>query len=122
MKKKFFYYLKKYKIIFFVITLILALVGSYQFHYHNYTSKWKAVQVIIYSTVKLFAFSPTSAVTNEAPLTYEIAVWMAPAVTMVGFFTLFKKIYETIKFNFFHINKEHILLMVDNEDTVEFIK
>lgn len=122
MKKKFFYYLKKYKIIFFVITLILALVGSYQFHYHNYTSKWKAVQVIIYSTVKLFAFSPTSAVTNEAPLTYEIAVWMAPAVTMVGFFTLFKKIYETIKFNFFHINKEHILLMGDNEDTVEFIK
>lgn len=122
MKKKFFYYLKKFRGVFFLITLILALVGSYQYHYHSYSSPIKAIQVVLYSTVKLFAFAPTSFVTNEAPLVYELAVWLAPAVTMVGFFSLFKKIYQTLKFNVFHIGKKHLLLIGDNERTVEFIK
>lgn len=122
MKKKFFYYLKKFKVVFFLITLALALYGSYQYHYHKYSNPIKAVQVVLYSTVKLFAFSPTSFVTNEAPLAYELAVWLAPAVTMVGFFSLFKRIYQIIKFNIFHIGKKHILLIGDNDKTVEFIK
>lgn len=122
MKQKLFYYFKKIRFILFAIALVIAFIGSYQYHFNEYASPIKGIQVVLYSTVKLFAFSPTSFVTGEAPLLYEIAVWLAPAVTMVGFFSLFQKIYQRIKFGIFHIGKKHILLLGDNDNTVEFIK
>lgn len=121
-KNKLLYHLRKYKIVLFIVALVLSLVGSYQLYYEDYDNIFKTITVIIYSTFKLFAFVPTNGILNEAPLTYELAIWAAPAFTMVGFFFVFNKIFASIKQTIYHLRKKHIVLIGDNEDTINFIK
>lgn len=121
-KNKFLYHIKKYKVVLFVVALVLSLVGSYQLYHGKYDNIFKEITIIVYSTFKLFAFAPTNGILNEAPLTYELAIWAAPAFTMVGFFSVFKKIYNSIKQETYHIRKKHMVLIGDNEDTLDFIK
>ena len=113
---------RKLKVPFFALALILSLVGSYQVYHGRFSNVFKEIIVIIISTFKLFTFSPTNGITNEAPLAYELAIWMAPASTMVGFFSVFSKLYRNIRNSLIHIGKEHLVVMGYNPYSIEFIK
>lgn len=121
-KNKVNYYLNKFKLVLFILALGFSLVGSIQLYYGRYDNILKTITVVLYSTFKLFAFAPTNLITNEAPLTYELAIWIAPAFTMVGFFSVFKKLYQSVRAFIFHMKKDHIVLLGDNEETITFIK
>lgn len=116
------YYLGRFKLVLFVVALTFSLVGSIQIYAGRYENIFKYITVVLYSTFKLFTFSPTNSITNEAPIIYELAIWIAPAFTMVGFFSVFKKIYQSFKSFVFHIGKDHLVLLGDNEETITFIK
>lgn len=103
---KFAAFQRKLKFPLFALALILSIVGSYQVYHGKFSNIFKEIIVIIISTFKLFTFSPTNGITNEAPLAYELAIWMAPASTMVGFFSIFGKLYRNIRNTLIHIGKE----------------
>lgn len=116
------YYLKKHKIFLFVIALFLSLFGSYQVYHGQYSSIAKEILVILYSAFKLFTFSPTKSIMTESPIAYELAVWIAPAFTMVGFFSVFTRIYKSIYNSILHIRKSRYIVIGNNENTISFIK
>lgn len=122
MRQSILYRLKKGKVLLFIIALGLSLSGSYQVYHDQYDTLLKEIMVILYSTFKLFTFSPTSAITNESHLAYELAIWVAPAFTMVGFFTIFERAYKVLAFKVFHWGKDPLVLMGDHEETLVFIK
>lgn len=119
---KFAAFQRKLKFPLFALALILSIVGSYQVYHGKFSNIFKEIIVIIISTFKLFTFSPTNGITNEAPLAYELAIWMAPASTMVGFFSIFGKLYRNIRNTLIHIGKEHLVVMGYNQNSIEFIK
>lgn len=116
------YRLRKLKVLLFIVALVLSVYGSYQVYHGTYDTIFKEIMVIIYSTFKLFTFSPTVGVTNESPLAYELAIWVAPAFTMVGFFSIFRRAHEALKFKLFHLGKKRLVLLGDNRKTKTFIK
>lgn len=70
------------------ILIILSAIGSYQYYTQYvdtivYDRLWSTV---LYSTVKLYAFSPTVSAGAETPLCYEIAKWAAPLCTAYWIF------------------------------------
>ena len=104
------------------MALFFAVVGSYQVFHGAYSHPLKELSVILFSTIKLFSFFPLNPITKEAPLFYEIAIWFAPAVTVVGFFSLFDRIYRTFSHTIYHWNRKHLIVMGSNEDSMKFIK
>lgn len=121
-KNTFFYYLNRYKWFLFLLALFFAVVGSYQVFHGQYTNPLKEAMVVLFSTIKLFSFIPLVPITTESPLFYEIAVWLAPAVTVVGFFSIFDRIYRIFAHTIYHWNRNHLVVMGHNEDTIKFIK
>lgn len=121
-KNKVRYYLKKLIIPFFLLSLALAALGSFQVYHNQYSTIWKEIQVIVYSIFKLFTFFPTVEVTQESPLAYELATWMAPASTMVGFFTVFKKIQQALRLTLMHLGRDHMVIMGANDFAIQFMK
>lgn len=70
------------------VLIILSAIGSYQYYTQYvdtivYDRLWSTV---LYSTVKLYAFSPTVNAGTETPLCYEIAKWAAPLCTAYWIF------------------------------------
>ena len=122
MRSKILYYFKKISTPFFLLSAILSVVGSIQLYGGGYSNVFKEFTVILISVMKLFTFSPTNGLLNEAPLAYELAIWMAPLSTMVGIFSIFDKLYKTISLSLYHVKKEHIVLMGADEDAITFIK
>ncbi len=122
MKSKISHYLKKIRIPFFLVALILSIVGSYQLYHGNYSSWLKEFAVILYSVIKLFTFFPLNGITNEGPLVYEIAIWMAPISTVLGIFSVFEGIYKQIKLAFLHVGRQHLVVMGAGEDAIQFMK
>lgn len=122
MRNKILYYLRKIRTPFFIVSMILSIVGSYQLYSGNYSNVFKEITVIVISTMKLFTFFPTNGLLNEAPLAYELAIWMAPLSTMVGIFSIFDKLYKTVNLSFYHIGRKHLVVMGANEKSITFIK
>lgn len=121
-KNTFVYLIKKLRTPLFLAALFLSLFGSYQVYHGQYQSLGKEIMVIIYSTFQLFAFVPTESVLKESPLSYEIATWLAPTFTMVGFFSVFENIFGYFRQSLHHLGKKHIVLLGDTGDCLEFIK
>lgn len=122
MKSKISHFLKKIRIPFFLLSLILSIVGSYQLYHGKYTNLLKEISVILYSVTKLFTFLPLNGITNEGPLAYEIAIWMAPISTVLGIFSVFKGIYTQIKLAFLHVGRQHLVVMGAGEEAIQFMK
>ena len=121
-KDTLFYYFKKYQFILFLISLGLSLYGSYLVYHGKYPHPLKEVMVILYSTFKLFTFSPTQSITSQSPLVYELAIWLAPTSTVIGFFAMFQKIYLSLKNNLYHLKKSEMIIMGDRASSFAFIK
>jgi len=122
MSKKFNYYIKKLKFPFAMLSFILSVVGSIQVYQGQFNSVLKEVVVIIYSVIKLFTFFPTESVLANSPLAYELATWMAPITTVLGLFSIFTNLYNDSVMAFRHINKDRLIVLGSNKESLTFIK
>lgn len=95
----------------YVIGFVLSVVGSYQVYSSQVTGAWELITNVINSVIKLFVFSPTVAMDKVAPPAYELATWIAPLGTVLGFFQVFEKHFLRLKQWFRHERKKHLLVM-----------
>lgn len=122
MNSKVKYFIKKLKTPFVLLSFILAVVGSYQVYHGKYPSIIKEIIVITYSVFKLFTFFPTRSILESSPLAYELAVWMAPTTTVLGFLSIFRYIYNDVVLSFKHLSKNRLIIVGYNNESITFIK
>ena len=108
--------------IIYLTGFILSFIGSFQVYHGRFNNIIKEISVIIVSVLKLFLFSPTEGFLKPQPLAYELAIWVAPAGTVLATFSVFKKLYTVISLKIRHFNKEHIIVMGLNEYSMMFMK
>lgn len=122
--KKLKYYFKRYQFLLYLIAFIFAVIGSLQMLWPNYANNpVKGFFVILYSVVKLFVFQPLIGFTNpDNTLIYDAAIILAPLGTVVGFFSVFDKLYQMIKLKLTHLNQQHLVVMGTNDYAVQFMK
>lgn len=106
--------------------IILSAIGSYQYYTQYvdtivYDRLWSTV---LYSTVKLYAFSPTVSAGAETPLCYEIAKWAAPLCTAYWIFraleTLLRHRLELFSRHF--RKHKQILVFGYNDESAAYIR
>ena len=105
-----------------LIALVLSLIGSIEIYHGQVDNIFKEISVIAISVIKLFSFFPTAGLLDQKPLSYEIAIWLAPISLAVGIFSVFTPIYKYFRQFFIHLNKDHIILMGNIEDSLIFAR
>jgi len=116
------HYFNKNLWIIYILGFVLSLVGSFQFYHGKYDNILKEISVISVSVLKLFLFVPIEGFTKQNPLTYELAIWIAPISTLLVTFSIFNKFYTAIKLKIAHFSKEHIIVMGYNDCSLSFMK
>ena len=111
MKENKTYYKKKIYHILFIITLICAFQGFYEYYRLKIDDPLKLLSAVVYGTIKVFLFvSPVSS-EEKTNIMYEFAKWMAPILTSTF---VFNKISDTlfhVRNMFFNkLSKNHILV------------
>lgn len=114
--------LRKIKPAIYLLGFTLALVGSIQVYQGQFESKVQEVVVIIYSIIKLFAFSPTESIMGDLPLVYQLAVWVAPFGTILGLMSIFSRAYLNIRRAIKIGKPSPILVLGWTEDSRTYIK
>lgn len=115
-------FFKKIKPIVYILGFVLSVVGSYQVYHGKFSNPLKEFVIIINSIIKLYAFTPTVSVEAPAPIAYQIAIWLAPIGTVMGLFSIFKPLYFKIRRAILSLNKEPLLILGLNDDSINFIK
>lgn len=105
------YYKKKIYHTLFIITLICAFQGFYEYYRLKIDDPLKLLSAVVYGTIKVFLFvSPVSS-EEKTNIMYEFAKWMAPILTSTF---VFNKISDTlfhVRNMFFNkLSKNHILV------------
>ncbi len=116
------HYFNKNLWILYILGFVLSLIGSFQVYHGKYDSILKEISVISVSVLKLFLFVPIEGFTKQNPLTYELAIWIAPISTLLATFSIFNKLYTTIKLKIAHFYKEHIIVMGYNDYGLSFMR
>ena len=111
MKENKTYYKKKIYHALFIITLICAFQGFYEYYRLKIDDPLKLLSAVVYGTIKVFLFvSPVSS-EEKTNIMYEFAKWMAPILTSTF---VFNKISDTlfhVRNMFFNkLSKNHILV------------
>lgn len=106
----------------YVLGFVLSVVGSYQVYSVQVVGAWELITNIINSVIKLFVFSPTISMDKVAPPAYELAIWIAPLGTVLGFFQVFEKHFLRFKQWFRHERKLHLLVMGNKELAEMFLE
>lgn len=58
---------------------------------------WRILSATVNGVIKVFMFFPSLTIFEDTNLFYEIARWLAPMGTLLGFFTLFENFYHRFK-------------------------
>lgn len=108
------------------ILIILSAIGSYQYYTQYvdtivYDRLWSTV---LYSTVKLYAFSPTVSAGAETPLCYEIAKWTAPLCTAYWIFRALEALlrHRIEIFKRLFGKKKQIMIFGYNNESASYIR
>lgn len=75
------YYKKKLSFILLILTILFAVHGLFFYYQSRITRPWQLISAVLYGTLKMFVFVAPLSAEAEAPLTYEIAKWLAPILT-----------------------------------------
>ena len=116
------HYFNKNLWIIYILGFVLSLIGSFQVYHGKYDSILKEISIISVSVLKLFLFVPIEGFTKQNPLTYELAIWIAPISTLLVTFSIFNKLYTAIKLKITHFSKEHIIVMGYNDYSISFMR
>lgn len=86
-------------VLFTVLLAALSLAGCYEYYVYYYpaASGREAAHLystILFSTMKLFTFSPTVSLGADVPLSYEIAKWLAPLCTVYWLFRALESLFR----------------------------
>lgn len=71
-----------------LLALVCALVGSWQLYAPQAEYPELLCSAVLFSTFKLFTFSPTAGPVDMVPTLYLVAMWLAPFCTTVAVFRL----------------------------------
>lgn len=109
------------------LSFLVALVGSFQYYtqvrYVGEVVYNRLLSTVLFSVLKLYAFSPTVSVGVPTPLCYEVAKWLAPLCT--GYWLLraleamLRQRMEMISRRF--RRKDQILVIGYNEESAQFL-
>ena len=109
------------------LSFLVALVGSFQYYtqvrYVGEVVYDRLLSTVLFSVLKLYAFSPTVSVGVPTPLCYEVAKWLAPLCT--GYWLLraleamLRQRMEMISRRF--RRKDQILVIGYNEESAQFL-
>ena len=112
---------------FTALSFLIALAGSFQYYsqvkYAGEVVYDRLLSTVLFSVLKLYAFSPTVSVGVPTPLCYEIAKWLAPLCT--GYWLLraleamLRQRMEMISRRF--RRKDQILVIGYNEESAQFL-
>ena len=116
------HYFNKNLWIIYILGFVLSLIGSFQVYHGKYDSILKEISIISVSVLKLFLFVPIEGFIKQNPLTYELAIWIAPISTLLVTFSIFNKLYTAIKLKISHFSKEHIIVMGYNDYSLSFMR
>lgn len=97
----------------YIVGVVLSVIGSYQVYAPQVQGAWELVTNVLFSVIKLFLFAPTVGMDQVAPPAYELATWIAPLGTVIGFFQVFEK--QLLRFRQWlrHERKAHLLVTGD---------
>ena len=105
-----------------LIGLILAIVGSYQIYAPIQPNPLKLLSNIGYSVIKLFIFVPTYSMEKTGPLAYELAIWVAPISTVLGFLQIFSRSFYRVMLSIFHYRRTFFAVMGANVRSLAFLR
>ncbi|MEA4811735.1 MAG: hypothetical protein VB108_04090 [Anaerolineaceae bacterium] len=98
---------------------VLSFVGTWQ-AYSPQFSGFKLLLVMVYDTLKLFSFAGMIPITTQGPLPYELARWLAPLGTVLGFFAIFDRFIKRFFTFFTRFRRKSYLLLGWNEESKLF--
>ncbi len=75
---------------------ICGAIGSYMY-YKPVLSGYRLVFAVLYSTIKLFIFTPVIPIDADYSVLFEIGKWLAPLATLIGLFSIFGNVFYKIK-------------------------
>lgn len=110
-----------FRLIYFV-GLALAVFGSIQVYSGITEPIGKRISNIMFSTMKLFLFAPTYSIKPSGSLAYELAIWICPIGTVLGFFQVFKPYLVQLRLAFSHWGARPAIVAGANEISLQFIE
>ena len=110
-----------FRLIYFV-GLALAVWGSIQVYTGITEPIGKRISNIMFSTMKLFLFAPTYSIKPSGSLAYELAIWICPIGTVLGFFQVFKPYLVQLRLAFSHWGAHPTIVAGANEISLQFIE
>ena len=107
--------------------VLIAVVGSWQYYsspeYSDYIVRGRLISTVLFSTLKLFSFSPTVSAGTPTPFLYEAAKWICPLCTGYWVFsaveTILRNRIEKISRKF--KNKKQIAIYGINKESMGYI-
>lgn len=114
-------FIAKYKPLIYLLTFILAFIGSWQAYDGEFENPIKEFSSIMRSVLHLYILDPTIPLDEPAPLAYEMAVWLAPLSTLMGLLSSFRQVYYQIRNNWQKNNRQPLLILGWNDDSQNFI-
>ncbi len=86
--ERFQFYFKKFFLYFNLLTILLSVIGSYQYWQPRVENEWMLLSATLFTSLRLYLFQPQASPGEFVSWTYELAKWMAPFVTSVAMFSL----------------------------------
>ncbi|MDI9469152.1 MAG: hypothetical protein QM296_02990 [Bacillota bacterium] len=112
---------RRLRLLIYLVGIVLSLVGSYQVVRPQTVGAWEFVTNMVNSVIKLFMFAPIVPISEVAPPAFELATWIAPLGTVLGFFQVFTRIWLGLRQWLRHERRRHLVVLGDPVSAVPFL-
>ncbi|MDI9497613.1 MAG: hypothetical protein QM270_03900 [Bacillota bacterium] len=112
---------RRLRLLVYLAGIVLSLVGSYQVVRPQTVGAWEFVTNMVNSVVKLFMFAPIVPISAVAPPAFELATWIAPLGTVLGFFQVFTRAWLRLRQWLRHERRRHLVVLGDAVSAVPFL-
>lgn len=75
---------------------ICGTLGSY-LYYKSILSGYRLIFAVVYSTIKLFIFTPVIPLDADYSVWFELGKWLAPLGTLIGLFSIFESLFYRVR-------------------------
>lgn len=99
---------------------ICGAAGSY-LYYKSILSGYRLIFAILYSTIKLFIFTPVIPLDADYSVLFELGKWLAPLGTLIGLFSIFGNVFYRIKQMLAAYGANNYIVFGNSEDSRKLI-
>ncbi len=112
----------KNKLMYFLLLTggICGAIGSY-LYYVEEVKGYRLFLTVLFSTIKLYFFSPTVGLTENYSYFYEIAKWMAPMGTVLSILSAFGNMLNKLLYTLKEIGAPKIVLFGNGEEALQLL-